>query len=152
MYFGLSEDQIFFQDNVKKFLEDNAPLDVIRKITNEDDKTSKEDLHKGIITLGINNILIPEENGGLGLDLLFATAVSQSLGEGVATLPFIGSYVMAPISIKYGANDSQQKFYFDETKYDTYLEQVRGLIILKLINQEMIKRINRSENYIYSNF
>ena len=26
MYFGLSEDQIFFQDNVKKFLEDNADL------------------------------------------------------------------------------------------------------------------------------
>ena len=45
MYFGLSEDQVFFQDNVKKFLEDNAPLDVIRKIANEDDKTSKEDLH-----------------------------------------------------------------------------------------------------------
>ncbi len=61
MYFGLSEDQIFFQDNVKKFLEDNAPLDVIRKIANEDDKTSKEDLYKGIITLGINNILIPED-------------------------------------------------------------------------------------------
>ena len=32
MYFGLSDDQIFFQDNVKKFLEDNAPLDVIKKI------------------------------------------------------------------------------------------------------------------------
>ena len=35
MYFGLSEDQIFFQENVKKFLEDNAPIDVIRKIVNE---------------------------------------------------------------------------------------------------------------------
>ena len=114
MYFGLSEDQIFFQDNVKKFLEDNAPLDVIRKIANEDDKTSKEDLHKGIITLGINNILIPEENGGLGLDLLFATAVSQSLGEGIATLPFTGSYVMAPIAIKYGANEEQRNFYLNE--------------------------------------
>ena len=114
MYFGLSEDQVFFQDNVKKFLEDNAPLDVIRKITNEDDKTSKEDLHKGIITLGINNILIPEENGGLGLDLLFATAVSQSLGEGIATLPFTGSYVMAPIAIKYGANEEQRNFYLNE--------------------------------------
>ena len=33
MYFGLSEDQIFFQDNVKKFLEDQAPLDSIKKIT-----------------------------------------------------------------------------------------------------------------------
>ena len=113
MYFGLSEDQVFFQDNVKKFLEDNAPLDVIKRIANEDDKTSKEDLHKGIITLGINNILIPEENGGLGLDLLFATAVSQSLGEGIATLPFTGSYVMAPISIIYGANDKQKNLYLN---------------------------------------
>ena len=114
MYFGLSEDQIFFQDNVKKFLEDNAPLDVIRKIANEDDKTNKENLYKGIITLGINNILIPEDNGGLGLDLLFATAVSQSLGEGIATLPFSGSYVMAPIAIKYGASEEQRNFYLNE--------------------------------------
>ena len=114
MYFGLSEDQIFFQDNVKKFLEDNASIDVIKKIANESDKTSKEDLHNGIVILGINNILIPEENGGLGLDLLFATAVAQSLGEGIATLPFTGSYVMAPIAIKYGANDEQRNFYLNE--------------------------------------
>ena len=114
MYFGLSEDQIFFQDNVKKFLEDNGPLDIVRKIANNDDKTTKEDLHKGIITLGINNILIPEENGGLGLDLLFATAISQSLGESIATLPFTGSYVMAPIAMKYGANKKQRNFYLNE--------------------------------------
>ena len=37
MYFGLSDDQIFFQDNVKKFLEDTAPIDVIRKVTNGQD-------------------------------------------------------------------------------------------------------------------
>tara|TARA_B100001248_G_scaffold159526_1_gene120303 strand:+ start:316 stop:1404 length:1089 start_codon:yes stop_codon:yes gene_type:complete len=114
MYFGLSEDQIFFQENVKKFLEDNAPVDVIRKIVNEDDKTTKKDLHNGIITLGINNILIPEENGGLGLDLLFAAAVAQSLGEGIATLPFTGSYVMAPLAIKYGANEEQRNLYLNE--------------------------------------
>ena len=114
MYFGLSEDQIFFQDNVKKFLEDNASIDVIRKIANEDDKTTKEDLHNGIITLGINNILIPEENGGLGLDLLFATAVAQSLGEGIATLPFAGAYVMAPLAIKCGANQEQRNFYLNK--------------------------------------
>ena len=114
MYFGLSEDQIFFQDNVKKFLEDNGPLDIVRKIANNDDKTTKEDLHKGIITLGINNILIPEENGGLGLDLLFATAISQSFGESIATLPFTGSYVMAPIAMKYGANKKQRNFYLNE--------------------------------------
>ena len=85
MYFGLSEDQIFFQDNVKKFLEDQLTLDTVKKITEGEDDLAKEELHKGLINLGINNILVPEEYGGLGLDLLFATAVSQSLGEGVAT-------------------------------------------------------------------
>ena len=49
----------------------------------------------------------------IGLDLLFATAVSQSLGEGIATLPFIGSYVMAPISIQYGGNDTQKSLYLN---------------------------------------
>ena len=113
MYFGLSDDQIFFQDNVKKFLEDNAPLDVIKKIANNEDKLSKDDLHRGIINLGINNLLVPEINGGLGLDLLFASAVAQSLGEGIATVPFIGSYVMAPISLCYGASDEQKKVYLE---------------------------------------
>ena len=113
MHFGLSDDQIFFQDNVKKYLEDNASLDIIKKISNGNDKVAKDDLHKGIINLGISNILVPEENGGLGLDLLFATAVAQSLGEGIATLPFIGSYVMAPILIQYGANDAQRSLYLD---------------------------------------
>ena len=114
MYFGLSEDQIFFQDNVKKFLEDQAPLDSIKKITEGENLEVKKDLHQGLINLGINNILIPESNGGLGLDLLFATAVSQSLGEGVATLPFIGPYVMAPIVIKYGAGDDQREKLFND--------------------------------------
>ncbi len=114
MYFGLSEDQIFFQDNVKKFLEDQAPLDSIRKISEGENLQVKKDLHQGLISLGINNILIPESNGGLGLDLLFATAVSQSLGEGVATLPFIGPYVMAPIVIKYGAGDDQREKLFND--------------------------------------
>ena len=53
--------------------------------------------------------MIPEKNGGLGLDLLFATAVSQSLGEGVATLPFLGPYIVAPTAIKYGASDNQKE-------------------------------------------
>ena len=109
MYFGLSEDQIFFQDNVKKFLVDQLPLETIKKITEGKDVLAKEELHKSLISLGINNILIPEKNGGLGLDLLFATAVSQSLGEGIATLPFLGPYIVAPTAIKYGASDNQKE-------------------------------------------
>ena len=114
MYFGLSEDQIFFQDNVKKFLEDNAPLDVIRNISKGEDPNQKNEIHSGIINLGINNILVPEEHGGLGLDLLFAAAISQSIGEAVAPLPYCGSYVMAPIAIQIGASKLQKENIFNE--------------------------------------
>ncbi len=114
MYFGLSEDQIFFQDNVKKFLVDNAPLDVIRNISKGEDPNQKNEIHSGMTNLGINNILIPEEYGGLGLDLLFATAISQSIGGAVAPLPYCGSYVMAPIAIQIGASKSQKENIFNE--------------------------------------
>ena len=114
MYFGLSEDQVFFQDNVKKYLEDNAPLDIIRKIIEDHESIYKKDIHKGIVNLGINNLLIPEENGGLGLNLLFATAISQSLGEALAPIPFFGAYVMAPIAINYGGSKDQINTIFNE--------------------------------------
>ena len=110
MYFGLSEDQIFFQDNIKKFLEENSSVDILRKIA-ADDRTFAKDIHDGIVNLGINGLLVPEEFGGLGLDVLFAAAISESLGHGAGATPFIGSYVMAPIAIIDGGSDEQKQKY-----------------------------------------
>ena len=44
MYFGLSEDQEFFQENIKKFLDDNASVDIIRKIATDQPELQNEDL------------------------------------------------------------------------------------------------------------
>ena len=114
MYFGLSEDQVFFQDNVKKFLEDQSSLDVIRRITAGEGEELQKEIHQGLINLGLNALLIPEEYGGLELDLLFAAAVSEGLGSGVAPIPFIGSYVMAPLAIMHGGSNSQKKEYLNK--------------------------------------
>ena len=95
MYFGLSEDQVFFQENVSKFLKNQADLDVIRSISDGKSLDAQQEIHSGLANLGLSSLLIPEEFGGLGLDLLFATAISQSLGGGVAPIAFAGSYVMA---------------------------------------------------------
>ena len=89
MYFGLSEEQSFFKDNVKKYLEDNASLDQIRKIASNDDASIAKEIHQGFLNLGVNGLLIPEEFGGLGLDLLFAAVVSDSLGACVGPVPYI---------------------------------------------------------------
>ena len=42
MYFGLSEEQMFFQDNIKKFLSEQLSIDSIRNISNGDKKLKME--------------------------------------------------------------------------------------------------------------
>jgi len=113
MYFGLSEEQQFFKDNVNKFLNDHASLDIVKKIIDNNDLDIKNEIANGILNLGINSLLVPEKYGGLGLDLLFASAVSQSLGENVAPFSFTGSYVMAPIALSLGGNEDQKNKYLN---------------------------------------
>tara|TARA_B100001121_G_scaffold108023_1_gene95230 strand:- start:4756 stop:5841 length:1086 start_codon:yes stop_codon:yes gene_type:complete len=120
MYFGLSEEQSFFQDNVRKYLEEHATIDNIKHITNGDKKNLSEEIHNGLLNLGINGLLIPEKFGGLGLDLLFAAVVSEALGGGVSPTPFIAPYVMAPEAIKHAGNKSQQENYLSKIATNEY--------------------------------
>ena len=111
MYFGLSEEQQSFQEIIRKYLEDEATIDKIKLFNKGDLPDFPEAIHKGLLELGINGLIIPEQYGGLGLDILFATAVSQSLGAGVAPSPFIGSYVLAPYAILQAGSDEQKEKY-----------------------------------------
>ena len=120
MYFGLSEEQSFFQDNVRKYLEEHATLDNIKHIANGDEKNLSAEIHQGLLNLGINALLIPEEFGGLGLDLLFAAVVSEALGGGVGPIPFIAPYVMAPTAIKHAGSKTQQENYLSKTATNEY--------------------------------
>ena len=120
MYFGLSEEQSFFQDNVKKYLEEHATIDNIRHIANGDENNLSAEIHQGLLNLGINGLLIPEEFGGLGLDLLFAAVVSEALGSGVSPTPFIAPYVMAPTAFKHAGSVTQQKNYLPKIAINEY--------------------------------
>ena len=120
MYFGLSEEQSFFQDNVRKYLEEHATLDNIKHIANGDEKNLSAEIHQGLLNLGMNGLLIPEEFGGLGLDLLFAAVVSEALGGGAGPTPFIAPYVMAPIAIRHAGSVSQHENYLSKISTNEY--------------------------------
>ena len=120
MYFGLSEEQSFFQGNVKKYLEDHATIDNIKHIASGDKNNLSAEIHQGLLNLGINGLLIPEEFGGLGLDLLFAAVVSEALGGGIGPTPFIAPYVMAPIAIKHAGSKIQQENYLSKIATSEY--------------------------------
>ena len=107
MYFGLSEEQKSLEENIHRFLEDNASLDVIKAVANGESEKAQQ-VHQGIIDLGLSGLVVPEEYGGLELNMLFATVVASALGSGTAPVPYAGSYVMAPIAINLGG-DEQQK-------------------------------------------
>ena len=120
MYFGLSEEQSFFQDNVRKYLEEHATIDNIKHITSGDEKNLSAEIHQGLLNVGINGLLIPEKFGGLGLDLLFAAVVSEALGGGVGPTPFIAPYVMAPTAIKHASSKTQQENYLSKIATNEY--------------------------------
>ena len=107
MYFGLSEEQKSLEENIQRFLSDNASLDIIKAVANGDEDKAKE-VHKGIIELGLSGLIVPEEYGGLELNMLFATVVSAALGSGTAPVPFAGSYIMSPMAINLAGNAEQK--------------------------------------------
>lgn len=94
MEFGLSEEQTLLQDSVNRFLQDQVPLDTVRKIAAGDIDDSS--VWQGLTELGIPGLLIPENLGGVGLGTMEAVIISELLGYNVTPSPFISSAIIAP--------------------------------------------------------
>ena len=96
MQFGLSEEQILLRDNVNRFLDDNSSLDRVRRYADGSDDT---DIWAGLTELGVPALLVPEDQGGIGLTPLDAAIVAECLGAHIAPTPFLGTAVMAPTAL-----------------------------------------------------
>ncbi|MCZ6854411.1 MAG: acyl-CoA dehydrogenase family protein, partial [Gammaproteobacteria bacterium] len=90
MEFGLSEEQTLLQDTVNRFLDDQAPLERVRRFADSPDCA---DLWHGLTELGVPGLLIPESAGGVGLSALEAALVAEALGYHSTPVPFLGSVV-----------------------------------------------------------
>ena len=104
MEFGLTSDQKMMQDSINRTLERACPLERVRKAEGH-----AADVLKAVAELGVTGILIPEEFGGLGLQLLDAALVAEALGRHVAPVPFVASSVMVPLAILGAGSEAQKK-------------------------------------------
>ena len=93
MKFGLSQDQTLLQDTVRRFLEEQVPLDLVRKVAAGE--TRDEVIWSGLTDLGVPGLLIPEAKGGVGLGAMEAALVAELLGYYVVPGPFLSSAVIA---------------------------------------------------------
>lgn len=107
MEFGLSDEQKMLAESLGGFLKTRAPLDTVR-IIGAHGTGYDEGLWQGIVEQGVAGLIVPEEHGGLGLKILDAAVVAETLGYGAAPVPFAASLVMAPLAFIDAANKAQQ--------------------------------------------
>ncbi len=98
MDFGLSDEQTLFQDTLRSFLSARVGLDRVRRIAAGDEPAAA--VWRELAELGICGLIIPESQGGVGLNLLDAAIAAEQLGAGVTPAPFLGSAVMAPLALR----------------------------------------------------
>ena len=107
MYFGLSQDQTMLQDSVQRYLESASELEHVRGFA-EGDNSLAENLHNGLMELGVPLVLVPEEFGGLGLGVLEAALIQQAMGRFVSPSGFTSAYAMAVIGLREAGDDDQK--------------------------------------------
>ncbi|NND66031.1 MAG: acyl-CoA/acyl-ACP dehydrogenase [Halioglobus sp.] len=108
MEFAITEEQLAIQDSVERFLADNCHLDYLRQATAEG-ATHDAALWRGLAELGMASLLVPEAHGGLGLDVLDAALVQETLGKYAAPVNFISNAVLAPLALNAAGSTEQQE-------------------------------------------
>ena len=107
MEFGLSQEQELLQQSVGRYLEENGGLKRARQFA-DGGELRADDLWAGICNLGVPGLLVDEEYGGLGLTLLDAALVAETLGYYVTPAPFVSTVVMAPLALALAGSDAQR--------------------------------------------
>ncbi|MGZ4690109.1 MAG: acyl-CoA dehydrogenase family protein [Acidimicrobiia bacterium] len=92
MDFTFSADQDALRESVRAFLADRSPSTYVRAM-GDDERGFEDGIWSQIVELGWTGILIPEEQGGLGLDLVDAVVVLEEMGR----VPFPGPYFSSAI-------------------------------------------------------
>jgi alkylation response protein AidB-like acyl-CoA dehydrogenase len=90
--FTFSADQDALRDTARAFLADRSPSAYVREMA-DDERGFTDDLWNQVVDLGWTGILVPEEQGGLGLGLVDAVVILEEMGR----VPFPGPYCSSAI-------------------------------------------------------
>lgn len=106
MEFLLSNEQIEIQDTVKRFVEDTCPSTTLHEIFDSEDGFSAP-IWQGLVEMGIPAMCVPEEFGGLGMELLDLATIAEVLGYNATPGPFLG-HSLATLAINAAGSDEQK--------------------------------------------
>ncbi|MDX3884225.1 MAG: acyl-CoA dehydrogenase family protein [Sphingomonas sp.] len=95
MDFRFTEDQITLRDSVREYLEGTHTPELLRKL---DEHGNRDDgVWNGLVEMGLAGLLVPEDQGGLGMGLIEAALIAVELGRANVSEPIVDTaFVAAP--------------------------------------------------------
>ncbi|MEW4467439.1 acyl-CoA dehydrogenase [Parasphingorhabdus sp. JC815] len=104
MDFRLSEDQLILTEGVRDFLSGTHGPDVLRRLDEQDNRD--DSIWQGLTEMGLPGLLVPEDQGGLGLSLLDAALIAKECGRAALAEPLVDTaFVGVPWLIRRGERD-----------------------------------------------
>jgi alkylation response protein AidB-like acyl-CoA dehydrogenase len=112
MAMTLNEDQIMLRDSARSFMASEAPVAHLRKYRDMDCKDGfSHDLWKQFAEMGFTGILIPEDQGGLGLGHIEAGIVLEEIGRNLSPSPFLSTSVAAVEALKLADKAMRERWF-----------------------------------------
>ncbi|MGL5838003.1 MAG: acyl-CoA dehydrogenase family protein [Sphingorhabdus sp.] len=97
----LNEDQSMLRDSARDFMKSEAPVAHLRKYRDMECKDGfSHGLWKQFAEMGFTGILIPEDDGGLGMGHVEAGIVLEEIGRNLSPSPFLSTSVVAVEALK----------------------------------------------------
>ena len=103
----ISEDQILLRDMVKSLCDDFSTTDVVREVE-KDPIGIPADLWQQMTDTGLLSMMLPEEQGGMGLNMLDCAVIYEELGRGLSPGPHFVSSIMSANAIIKGGSEEQK--------------------------------------------
>jgi alkylation response protein AidB-like acyl-CoA dehydrogenase len=106
MNFGFTDEQELLRAEVRKFLDQNAPLEQVRKIVQLPEGFDRS-LWNRMGELGWIGLTLPEAHGGVGLDFVTLVVLLEETGRSLYPSPLL-STVLAAQAIERFGDDAQR--------------------------------------------
>ena len=108
MKFLLSDDQIALLDSIEKLLRDKCGAQQVHKVFDVEGEAQFDiGLWRGLAAMGVPAVVVPEEHGGIGLEMIDLATVAELLGRFAAPVPFLG-HALATIALVHGGSGEQK--------------------------------------------
>ena len=107
MNFGFTAEQNQLREQLRRFLDDRAPMLDVRKQAATETGFSRE-LWNAAAGLGWLGLVVPEEFGGVGLGWVDVLVVLEEQGRSLFPSPFI-SHTLAQLLLLEGGSDAQKR-------------------------------------------